>query len=264
MERVVNTGLGRIRSVVTGSGPDLLLLHSLLTDSEAFDPVLGALTSKWTVNQLDLPGFGGSSAVAGDTIDAQAEAIAALLDAGDFDRDSTVLAGNGYGAFVALGTAVGHGDKFDRLLLIGCGTGFTEAGRAAFANMAARVGEGGMEAVVEVGIRRIFTEDYLQAHPEEAEARRRVLRAIDPSSFRRACLALESLDYSESVSHVNNQTLVVTGSADQATPPELGRHLAEAMPKATYVELAGLAHAPQLQDPAAFIDSVSGFLNLEG
>jgi len=249
---------------VSGDGPDLILLHSLLTDRHAFDPIVPTLRSRWTVNQVDLPGFGGSTPVKGATIDDQVEAIAALLGSGSFEGATTSLVGNGYGAFVALGTAIRHGERFDRLLLIGCGPGFPPAGQAAFSAMATKVAEGGMEAVVDIALRRIYTEGYLASHPDEAETRRQVLLKTEVEPFIQACAALGSFDYSTEVGGVGNPTMIVTGSEDQATPPELGRQLAHLMPTASFQVLPGLAHAPHLQDPGAFLEAVGTFLALDG
>ena len=88
--------------------------------------------------------------------------------AGDFFAFESTLRN---GAFVALGTAIHHGDVFDRLVLVGCGAGFPNAAKTAFENMAALVEAGGMESVIPVALRRIFTEDYLEAHPEMGEDR---------------------------------------------------------------------------------------------
>ena len=40
-----------------GQGRDLVILHSLLTDARAFDPVLPALAEKFRVTLFNLPGF---------------------------------------------------------------------------------------------------------------------------------------------------------------------------------------------------------------
>jgi 3-oxoadipate enol-lactonase len=262
--RLVETSRGRLAMEVRGEGPDLVLLHSLLTDRHGFDPVVPALSSHWRVNQVDLPGFGGSVPVAGSTIDDWADALGALLDEGDFDPRSTCVIGNGLGAFLALALAVRHGQLFDRLVLIGCGSRFSEEGRAAFLRMAEVVANGGMAAVAETALRRIYSEDYLLAHPEQAEERRRVLLQIDARAFQAACAALARLDYSGEVGRIRNATLVVTGADDQATPPSLGTQLAESMPVASFRLLPGLAHAPQLQDPEALLAAIGPFLDLAG
>ena len=50
---------GALTAVRTGQGPDIVVLHSLLADRHAFDPVLPALSAKHRVTLINLPGFHG-------------------------------------------------------------------------------------------------------------------------------------------------------------------------------------------------------------
>jgi 3-oxoadipate enol-lactonase len=259
LKRSITTSRGRLTLASTGTGPDLVLLHSLLTDMDAFDPIVPLLAKHWRVNTVALPGFAGSTRCL-PTIDDFADAIGALLTEGGFDPRTTTLIGNGFGGFVALGTAIRRGQLFNRLVLIGCGAGFTPEAARVFDTMSAKVAEGGMAAIVDIALGRIFTAEYLAGHPQQAEERRQVLLQTDPESFIIACQALASVDYRAEVSDVINPTLIVVGSEDQATPAAMGKDLATGMPAAEFRILPGLAHAPQLQDPEALVAAISPFL----
>ena len=255
MKRMVATGRGEVSIESVGDGPDLVLLHSLLTDKDAFDPIVPLLSDRWRVTKVGLPGFAGSTRCEPD-IDGFADSVGALLEVEKFDPATTTLIGNGFGGFVALGAAVRHSDLFDRLVLIGCGTGFSPEAAKVFDTMSSKVSEGGMAAIVDIALGRIFTAAYLADHPDEAEQRRQVLLQTDPESFIIAARALQSVDYSAEAANVHNPTLIVVGSEDQATPPAMGEDLAKRMPAATFRLLPGLAHAPQLQDPAALVEAI--------
>ena len=257
---MVATNRGELSVESIGAGPDLVLLHSLLTDIDAFDPIVPFLANRWRINKVGLPGFGGSTRCE-PSIDAFADSIGALLEEGGFDPHATTLIGNGLGGFVALGTAVRHGGLFDRLVLIGCGTGFAPDAAKVFDTMSTKVANGGMSSIVDIALGRIFTATYLANHPEEAEERRQVLLRIDPESFIIASQALRSVDYSTLAPEVRNPTLIVVGSEDQATPPAIGEDLARRMPAATFRLLPGVAHAPQLQDPEALVAAMRAFLS---
>ena len=56
----LEAGRGALKAVRTGDGPDIVVLHSLLADRHAFDPVLPALSAKHRVTLFNLPGFHGS------------------------------------------------------------------------------------------------------------------------------------------------------------------------------------------------------------
>ncbi|HEY5651824.1 MAG TPA: alpha/beta hydrolase [Acidimicrobiia bacterium] len=186
--------------------------------------------------------------------------IGALLEAGEFDPDTTAVLGNGLGAFVALGTAIRHGRLFDRLALVGCGVAFSDESKAAFVGMIDRVERGGMHAVVDVAVRRIFSEAFLDAHPDVLAERAEVLRRTDPDAFVDACSALIGMDYRTAAAEVTNPTLIVVGDQDQATTPSMARELHAVVAGSRLVELPGIAHAPQLQDAAGFLAAVDGFL----
>ena len=101
-----------------GAGPDLLLLHSLLTDLTVFDQVLPVLTRTHRVTLINLPGFGASSPEKLGSVADHADHVAKAIQALALPRDIDVF-GNGFGAFVALELAIRHGGGFRRLLVNG-------------------------------------------------------------------------------------------------------------------------------------------------
>jgi 3-oxoadipate enol-lactonase len=242
-----------------GMGPPLVMLHSLLTDSSAFDAVVSDLSRHRRVIRVNLPGFGKSSP-AGSTIASMADRVAALFAALELNRDTSLL-GNGFGGFVAAMLAIRHGKIFDRLILADAGAGFSEEGKAAFYNMAQLVRERGMGAVVDVAMKRLFPQTYIDTNPRIVEQRREVLLRNDPQRFAQACLALAALDMREAIRAVKNPTLVLVGALDSATPPAMSLELAELISTAQYAEIAGCGHAPMIQAPIAFVSTVKRFLD---
>jgi 3-oxoadipate enol-lactonase len=256
-ESVIDTPLGAVSFAETGEGPVRLILHSLLTDRTAFDDVAEAIGGRFVA--MDLPGFGSTDQAPPD-IDDYAHRVASFIETMGFDGAGVTLVGNGLGGFVALGTAIHHGSLLDRLLLVGCGPGFPDPSKTAFTHMVEAVENGGMEAVIPIALRRIFTESYLEGHPAMGEARATVLRRTDPDAFVTACQALLSLDYRALVATVSAPTLIVVGEEDQATPPQLAEELHELIEDSTLITLPGVAHAPQIQDPGGFVDAIRPFL----
>lgn len=240
-----------------GAGRDLLLLHSLLTDRQSFAPVLPALSAGRRVSLLALPGFGRSSP-AGPLIEDYADRVAQFVSTLPTRPD---VVGNGFGGFIALALAARHGQAIERLVLADTGAGFNEAGRAPFRFMAEAVEKGGMEAVVPAAVKRIFPERYLAAHPEAIAQRREVLLRANPQHFATACRALARVDLRASLGSIRNPTLVVVGTLDAATPPDLARELAREIPGARLVEIPGCGHCPPLENPEAFIAAVAPFLS---
>jgi len=244
----------------TGSGPDLVLLHSLLIDRSAFDRVLPALSRSRRVHRVALPGFDGSSPV-DPSVDAYADRIADVIRA-ICPGPGTAVAGNGFGGFIALALAARHEGLVERLLVIDAAAGFPEAGKSAFRIMAEKVAAGGMDAVVDIAARRVFHDAYLAAHPEAFDERRAVLRRFYPTAFVGACRALERLDLAAVLPRISIPTMVVVGELDAATPVPLARSLADGIAGAEFVMLRGCGHCPPLEQPAGFLAAVTGFLGL--
>jgi pimeloyl-ACP methyl ester carboxylesterase len=241
-----------------GSGRDLVLLHSLLSDRSAFDRVVPLLRAKRRLCLVNLPGYG-ASAPAGTTIEEYADHIAALIQALRLPRDTDVL-GNGLGGFIAVALAARHGAKFDRLIAAPALIAFPPPAKEPLRSLAARVEKDGMQAALDIAIRRMFPESFSTAHPEIVAERKRVLEKADAACFSTACKALASLDLAPVLPNVRNRTLVLAGSEDATTPPALARKLAESIKDARFVELAGCGHCPQIENPRAFVAAVEEFL----
>ncbi len=241
-----------------GSGPELVLLHSLLTDRSAFDRVKGELARQRRVILVNMPGYGRSSPV-GSTIEEYADHVAGLFPALKLSARAAVL-GNGFGGFVALALAARHGTRFDRLIIADSVATFPQPAKEPFRILHAKVSEQGMDAILDAAVRRMFPEAFILNHPRIVAERKAALAKADPGCFARACLALASVDLREAVRSIRNPTLVMAGSLDQTTPPELGRELARAIPGARFLEIPGAGHCPPIESPGEFVAAVQGFL----
>jgi pimeloyl-ACP methyl ester carboxylesterase len=243
----------------TGAGRDLVVIHSLLTDRHAFDPVLSDLSKRFRLTLLNLPGFHGSKPVAA-SIDAYGEWVREAFDAFGIGRDA-ILMGNGFGGTVALAFALAHGDRLAKLVLCDVAPGFPEEGKQAFRVMAAKVAEGGMGTIAEIAANRVFHAAYLAAHPQAVNERKAVLLKIDPAAFQAACRSLVEADLVPALHELSVPTLVIYGKLDQATPPALNKLIASHAPNARVIELAGCGHCPPLEQPQEFLEAIHEFLN---
>lgn len=257
----LTAGHGALTAVRTGTGPDLVVLHSLLADRHAFDPVLPALAAKHRVTLINLPGFHGSQPTLLALMDAYVACIEDGFQEFGIAKDA-VLIGNGFGGTVALAFAMAHPERISKLVLSDAAAGFPDEGRKQFEVMAAKVAEGGLGSVAEIAAKRVFSPAYLAAHPELIEERKRVLMGIDPKAFQAACKILQEADLSLLLHRLDMPTLVVCGEFDQATPPALNKAIADKVPGAAYVELPGCGHCPPLEQPEAFIAAIKEFVGL--
>lgn len=250
---------GNVEFRQSGNGADLLLLHSLLTELTVFDRIAPVLAANRRVTCVNLPGFGASAARALDSVGDYADHVAATMDALALPANAAVF-GNGFGAFVALELAIRHGGRFGRLMVADTLAAFPEPARLPFRGMAEKVRAGGMPAVLDTAIGRMFPPAFAAAHPEVAAARKLALASADPECFARACLALAALDLRPGLSGIRNPSLVMCGALDQTTPPALARELAQAIPGAAWREIPESGHCPMLEQPEALVALMHEFL----
>jgi len=241
-----------------GSGPDLVILHSLLADRSAFGRVAPVLAEKRRVWLVNLPGYGASKP-AGTSVEDYADRIAALLQSLRL-KDPDIL-GNGFGGFISVALCARHGALVRRLIAAPALATFPEPAKQPLRGLAERVAKEGMSGALDVAIRRMFPERFIAANPSVVEERRQALIKADAACFRTACLALAALDLSPVLTSIRNETLVMAGSEDATTPPALARELAAKIAGAKFRELQGCGHCPQIENPALFVQAVEVFLS---
>jgi pimeloyl-ACP methyl ester carboxylesterase len=239
-----------------GAGQPFLLLHSLLTEMTVFDVLLPRLAGH--VTRINLPGFGASTPVELNTVAAHADHVARVIHALKLPSDTTVF-GNGFGAFVALELAIRHGKRFGKLIVADTLTAFPEKARAPFRLMAEKVSAGGMNAVLDTAIERMFPPAFAQAHPDVIADRKAKLSTVDPQCFARACLALASLNLSANAANIENCTFVLCGALDQTTPPALARELSQRIKGSRYSEIPDSGHCPMLEQPDVLAEHLMAF-----
>jgi pimeloyl-ACP methyl ester carboxylesterase len=243
-----------------GHGPDLLLIHSLLTERSVFDLVLPELAARYRVTRINLPGFGSSPPVVLHSVADHADHVARVMDELDLPKDTTVF-GNGFGAFVTLELAIRHGKRFGRLIVADTLAAFPEAARVPFRGMAERVAKDGMKAVLDTAIGRMFPPAFAEKNSGVIAARKAALAKVDPQCFARACRALASMDLTADLQKIRNPTLVLCGTLDQTTPPALARELAKKISGARYEEIPDSGHCPMLEQAGLLTRSVKAFLS---
>jgi len=244
---------------ISGSGKPIILFHSLLADSSSFAALAEELVKTHQVISLNLPGFEGSDFVGGE-LNTIADHIAQAIESLKLS-EKPIFLGNGYGGFIALITSIRHPQLASRLVLADCGAMFSEPGRAAFRGMSAAAKEKGLGAIADVAMRRLFAPEFQEQNPDLVADRKRRFLSLDSETFHGACAALAGLDIRDQLSKVTQPVLVLVGELDEATPSPMSVELHAGLPNAKLNILPGLAHVPQLQAPAIFMNAIRDFIN---
>jgi 2-succinyl-6-hydroxy-2,4-cyclohexadiene-1-carboxylate synthase len=197
------------------------------------------------------------------TFDAVEAQISALARGEPVD-----LVGYSMGGRMALAYAVGNPDQVRRLVLESASPGLeTEearaARRAADEDLARFLETEGVEAFVE----RWETLELFESQrslPAPVRASHRARRLLNHPRSLAACLrglgtgALPS--YWGSLAGLRVPVLVLVGALDRKFAA-LGARMADALPDARVVEVAGAGHAVHLERPDAWLGAVTGFLS---
>jgi pimeloyl-ACP methyl ester carboxylesterase len=110
------SGGGRIRYLRVGSGPPVLLMHTVRTQLDHFQFVIPRITDAFTVYALDFPGMGWSDIVPGASYEEPALRAAVVRVVEDLDLADLTLAGESMGATLSLTASVELGDRVRRIV----------------------------------------------------------------------------------------------------------------------------------------------------
>ncbi|MEV0096649.1 4-carboxymuconolactone decarboxylase [Streptomyces sp. NPDC050738] len=230
------------------SGAPLILGPSVGTSLHVWDPQLPALARTHRTLRWDLPGHGGSPASlipldGSARIADLAALVLRLADEQGWERFS--YAGISIGGAVGLHLALHHPERVDRLALVCSAARFGSA--PTWRERAALVREKGTATMAASRPGTWFSQPF--ASTPAARALLDDLRATDDAAYAACCDALATFDLRESLPAVKAPTLVVAGREDPATPPSSARELADAIPGATLLEVAGAAHLAGVERP---------------
>jgi 3-oxoadipate enol-lactonase len=248
--------------VAAGAGTPLLLVHGFPLDHSMWAEQIDRLSARCRVIAPDLPGFGRSPAVADKVGMAQfADDLAALLDALQI-AEPIVLCGLSMGGYIALQFWRRHRTRLRGLVL--CDTRATaDSPEAAQTRLAAaeRVLREGTGALAESMLPNLFSAATRQQRPELVEAARAVILAADRRGVAAAARGMaERPEMTGALPQIDCPALVMGGEHDAITPPHEMRRMAEAMPRASFVEIRGAGHMAPLENPAEVNAALGAFL----
>ncbi|MFN2507030.1 MAG: alpha/beta fold hydrolase [Acidimicrobiales bacterium] len=250
-----------------GEGPDVLLIGGLSDPAEAWAPQLEGLANRYRLTAFDNRGAGRSPLPPEDfTVGGFADDAAALLRA--LGVSSAHVAGFSGGSATAQELALRHPELVRSLVLVSTWARpdayFLTMGDSWrwLADVAPSE-----RAMLEAFFLWIYTP---RAH-EDGTVDQIIEEALafphsqPPEAFQRQLAVWMAHDTMDRLSEITAPTLVVAGERDIACPPRFGRVVAEQIPGAELIVLAGEAHQPFQERPAEFNALVDRFWsNLEG
>lgn len=235
------------------AAPALVLLNSIGTDMDLWEPVLPFLREDFALLRIDTRGHGASWAEAGDVaLSMLAADVLAVADAAGMDRFS--VAGVSLGGMIGMELALAAPDRVERLALV-CTSATMDP--QAWSDRVRTVRQQGMGAIADLAMGRFLSGE---ASPAVYETVRRQLLGMDAQGYAGCAAAIRDMDLAARLCAINCPTLVVSGTRDTSTPyAGHGEHLVRQILGATHLALEA-AHLAPLEAPAALGCALSSFL----
>lgn len=257
-QATVDTGSATLRFRFDGpdAGPCVVLLSSLGTAFEMWEPQVPRLAGFCRVLRLDHRGHGGSPAPAGPyTIDDLGQDVVAALDALGIER--AAFCGISLGGMVAMWVAAHHPARTTSLVLACTAPQLGPA--EAWYERAQRARATGTSALLDGIYERWFPTEVRAEHPELRAEVASMLDSTDPEGYASCCEAIATMDLAADLPRIQAPTLVIAGAEDPVTPPATELVLAEAL-RAGLVVLRGAGHLASLAAAEEFTEAVVNHL----
>lgn len=247
------------RYVVEGpeKAPAIVFSNSLGTDLRIWDAVVARLCDRFRTVQSDKRGHGLTDIPSRPcAINDYVEDLVALLNV--LAIGDTVICGVSIGGMIAQAFTAAHPDRVKALIL--CDTGMRIGPQSMWDERIATIRKSGLAGIAATTMGRWFTQAFRDTSTADLKGYTNMLLRTPVEGYTAACYALRDADLSESARSIRKPTLVVCGDQDVATPPDLGRSLAAAIPAARFSLIKNAAHLPCVEQPDALSHMIVQFL----
>ena len=265
-----------------GSGKSLVMIHGWGMHGGVWDNVVPLLAQHFRVHCVDLPGHGLSKtekreggrdkgkisalplplAPSPFTLDILVEQLSALFD------EPINVCGWSLGGQIALHWARLAPVQIRRLVLVASTPCFTRRNDWAFGMTAENLQQFASELERDhtTTLRRFLALQVRGGTNERellTDMRSRLFSRGEPdvNALRGGLDILRDADLRGELASIGQPTLLIAGERDKLTPPEASFFMAQTMPDARAVAIAGASHAPFLSHPEIFVKQITDFLH---
>ncbi len=161
------------------------------------------------------------------------------------------------GGMIAQEFALSWPRRVRSLVLADTTSEYPQDGRRALAERARIAEERGIGPLLDPTIERWFTPEFRRAHPEKVERVRDILATAHVVGYAASCRAIAAGDLTERLVNITAPTVVLVGSEDRSTPPDMALKIHEYIPGSQYEVVADAAHLINVARPDEFNEVVS-------
>ena len=246
-----------------GSGPPLLLIAGLASDSQSWLPVVAALAQQFTVILPDNRGVGRSTQECIISVELMAHDCAALIH--HLGHGQVAVAGHSMGGMVAMALARRYPQVVERLLLVATTARNLVRNNLLFCDWADQL-ETGQDRTVwyRTILSWILTEQFFD-NRQLLDATLIYLLSYpwpqSPAAFRQQVQAIAAFDATPWLRELAMPTRVLAAEQDILMPLEYAECLARQISGASLGIIKAAAHSLHTEQPQAFSTAVTDFLS---
>jgi 3-oxoadipate enol-lactonase len=235
--------------------PAVVFANSLGTDFRLWDGIMPHLPAGLRVIRYDKRGHGLSSCPAAPyTMGALIRDAERLLDA--LAVRDCVFVGLSIGGMIAQGLAAKRLDLVRAVVL--SNTAPKIGTREMWADRIAMVEAEGLSAMSGAIMERWFSRAFREG--PQVTPWRRMVETTPAEGYAGCSAAIAGTDFYATTGALRLPALVIAGSEDGSTPPDLVRDLADLIPGARHELIRGVGHLPCVEKPEVFGQLLAGFL----
>lgn len=243
-----------IHYLTEGSGPPIILLHSLGGCAEMWRRTINDLSASFTIIAPDARGHGSSPAAGPISVERFAQDALAIADTLQLSQFG--LLGLSMGGQAAMHVAISAPERVRFLIAADTSLGAASKNPDRLESVRRRIDEIGAEAFAYE-----YTRSRLQPNVPEDEVRafaEMVMRTL-PETYVTQLGSILAQDLRSSVAAIRCPTLILVGAQDVSTPPSTGEQLAKAITGAKFQIIDDANHLSNIDQPEAFNAAVRAF-----
>ena len=236
--------------------PSILFIHPLGVDHTIFNVVMNLMSDDFHCIAVDIRGHGKSPILEMPySIDEMAQDISSTFQ---FDEPVNVM-GVSIGGMISISLAIQKIFPIRKLIL--SDTGHVIGNHELWQERIDLVKTGGLEKIVDIAIERWFPEEFRIRSTEIINECKALQLNNSIKGYIGACMAIQKANFTNELTKINCETLVINGSKDISTPPALGKELASLISNSSFQILDGIGHVPPLQDPVLTVKILNAFFS---
>ncbi len=256
--KVKSNGI-ELNYVVEGSGPWVVMSHSLACDLSMWDEQAALLAKNYKVLRFDTRGHGKSDAPEGEySLEMMADDTKGLLDA--LGVKSCHWVGLSMGGMIGQTFALRYPGVFKTLVLADTTSRYPAEAKSLWDGRIATVRDKGTEALVQGTLTRWFTEGFLAKGGKVIDRVAAMIRATPAPGYAGCCYAIPKINLTARLKEITCPAIVIVGEQDAGTPVDMAREIHTALPGSELVIIPSASHLSNLEQPEAFNRALVDFL----